>query len=398
MNAKLWNNIIKDINAQIELDSCLKTSIDKVTDLLGVEMGSLMLLDKENQELSIKVAKGLSENIIKNAKAKVGEGISGWVAKNKEPLLIKNIRRDKRFSKRDGKYHNDSLLSVPLLTKDKVIGVINVNNKTTKGIFNKKDLDTLKEVSAHISNAISKAMKYEEARALSQLKLDFISTVSHELRTPLTTVREAMNLLLDRLAGDINKEQERFLMLSRNNVDRVLRFIEALLDISKMEAGKQDAKRNFQDIRTIVNQVYETLKIEADKKNIRFKLGPSDSKIGMWFDTDQIARVLVNLAGNAIKFTQEGGMVNIKLEDLGRSVKISIIDDGPGIAKEDIDKIFDKFYSVAKACSSNVKGTGLGLPIAKEIVELHKGRIWVESEAGKGARFSFTLPKDIRGV
>jgi len=375
----------------------LRTSIDRVTDLLGVEMGSLMLLDKENQELSIKVAKGLSQDIIKNAKAKVGEGISGWVAKNKEPLLIKNIRRDKRFPKRDGeRYHNDSLLSVPLLARDKVIGVINVNNKTTKGIFNKKDLDTLEEISAHISNAISRAMKYEEARALSQLKLDFISTVSHELRTPLAVVKEATNLMLERLAGDITNDQEKFLTVSRNNVNRVLRFIEGLLDISKMEAKKVDAKRNFQDMRIVVNQVYETLKIEADKKNIRFKLGPCDKKIEMWFDTDQIARVVMNLAGNAIKFTQPGGMVDIRLEDLERSVKISIIDNGPGIAKEDMDKIFDKFYSVAKARSSEVKGTGLGLPITKEIVQLHKGRIWVESEPGKGARFSFTLPKDIR--
>ena len=123
-----------------------------------------------------------------------------------------------------------------------------------------------------------------------------------------------------------------------------------------------------------------------------------DAKLEMWFDHDQIERALLNLAGNAIKFTEEDGIVSIKLEDLGKFVQISVIDNGYGIAEEDLDKVFDKFYSVVKAKASKIKSTGLGLPIAKEIVELHRGRIWVDSQLGRGAKFSFTLPKDIRTV
>lgn len=396
MDTKLWNEIVKHINAQLELDECLRTCIEKVTDLLGVEISSLMLLDKKNQELSIKVAKGLSEDIIRSAKIKVGEGVSGWVAKNKEPLLIKDIGKDKRFSKRNGKYHNGSLLSVPLLARDEVLGVINVNNKSTREVFKKSDLDVLKEVASHISIAVDKALKYQEAKRLSQMKLDFVSVVSHELRSPLTSVKEGISLVLDRVTGEINPDQERFLNTSRNNVDRVLRLINELLDISKLEAGRLDMKRNFQDICSIVRQACEALKIDADKKNIRLRLEIPDESIKMWFDVDQITRVVVNLAGNAIKFTQDNGVVNIKLEDLGRFVQVNIIDNGPGIAEQDLDKVFNKFYSVVKTKSSGVKSTGLGLPIAKEIVELHRGRIWVHSQTGRGSRFSFTLPKDIR--
>ena len=399
MDIKVWNDMIKDINSNVELEGCLKTSMERITELLDVEKGSLMLLDKENQELSIKVARGLTDDIIENTKTMVGEGVSGWVAKNRKPLLVKDIRSDKRFEKREGGYHNNSLLSVPLLVAgDELLGVINVNNKTTRGVFGKKDLDALNDVAAHVSSAIDRAMKYEEARRSSQIKLDFVSTVSHELRSPLASVKEAMNLLLDKIPGKINAEQERFLEIAMNNVDRTLRLINELLDISKLEAGKLDMKRNFQDICIVAKHSYETLKIDADAKGVKLNLKMPDVNVNMWFDADQITRVLVNLISNAIKFTEENGMVNIILEDLGGFVQVRVIDNGAGIAEEDLDKVFDKFYSVTKVKRAGVKGTGLGLPIAKEIVELHRGRIWVDSQPGRGSRFSFTLPKDIRTV
>ncbi|MFC1508157.1 ATP-binding protein [Candidatus Omnitrophota bacterium] len=398
MNTKIWGNIIRDIHRNIELEDCLKASMDSVTDLLGVEMGSLMLFDKENQELSIKIAKGLTEHVVKDAKTKVGEGVSGWVAKNREALLVKDIAKDKRFLRREGRYHNNSLLSVPLLADDELLGVVNVNNKATKEVFKKSDLNKLEEISMHVSNAIDKALKFEEVKKLSQLKLDFISTVSHELRSPLSSVREATNLLLDKIPGKINSEQERFLTIAKNNIDRVLRLINELLDVSKLEAGKIDMQRNYQDICSVAKNAYETLRMDADKKSVKLSLKMPDEKINMWFDRDQIIRVFVNLIGNAIKCTQQNGMVNIKLEDLDKFIEVSVIDNGRGIAEEDIENVFNKFYSVVKVKSEGIKGTGLGLPIAKEIVELHRGRIWVNSELGRGTRFSFTLPKDIRTV
>lgn len=398
MDTKVWNDIIKDVNAQLDLDACLKTSMERISDLLGVERGSLMLLDKESQELSIKASKGLNENIIKSAKTKMGEGVSGWVAKNKEPLLIKDIAIDKRFRKRSKGYHNNSLLSVPLLANNELLGVINVNNKASKETFEENDLDILKEMASHVSGAIDKSLKYEETKRLSEVKLDFVATVSHELRSPLTSVKEAMNLLLDGLTGEVNPTQEKFLTIAKKNIDRVLRLIEELLDLSKLEAGRLDTKRNFQDICAVIKEAYETMKIDADKRDVMLKLDLSHKKLEMWFDRDQIERVFTNLIGNAIKFTQDNGIVNIELEDLGKFVEVSVVDNGPGIAEKDLNKVFDKFYTVSRAKSAGVKSTGLGLPITKEIVEAHRGRIWVTSRLGRGSKFSFTLPKDIRIV
>ncbi len=398
MDTRTWDNVVRDIHTQTELEDCLKISMDRIAEMLGVERGSLMLLDKENQELSIKVAKGIAEDIANSTKTKVGEGVSGWVAKNKEPLLVKDIGKDRRFRKRGKEYHNDSLLSVPLMARDELLGVINVNNKTTKEVFDEADLDRLKELSAHISHAIDRSLKYRELKRLSDIKLDFVSTVSHELRSPLAAVKEATNLMLDGTVGKVSEEQRRFLNISKKNVDRVVNLINDLLDVSKLESGKLDMKRNHQDICPALKDSYETLKFSADKKDIKFKLEMPRKEIRMWFDKDMITRVLVNLISNAIKYTQENGKVDVRLEDLGKFAQVSVVDNGSGIKPEDQDKVFDKFYTVAKTKSDGVKGTGLGLPIAKEIIELHKGRIWVDSEAGRGSRFLFTLPKDIRAA
>ncbi len=396
MDAQAWNDTVKEINEQLDIEKCLATSMEKVTALLNVERGSLMLLDEERQELSIKAATGLSEGIVENARHKVGEGISGWVAMRKEPLLVKDIDKDKRFLKRNGRYHNDSLLSVPLLMTDKVLGVLNVSNKITRDVFKKHDLDILNEIASHIAVAVYNAIKFQKTDKISQMKLDFVSIASHDLRSPLVSVREAINLMLDEMIGEINSEQKRFLTGARDNIDRVMRLVNELLDMSRLEANGLDMERDFGDICSLARSVHATLKTNAAKRNIKFELEMPDESIDMWFNSDQITRALINLVGNAIESTQDDGMVSVRIEDLSKFVRISVRDNGKGIEEKELGKIFDKFYSVAKAKSSGMQGTGLGLPIVKEIVTLHSGEIRVESQVDRGSTFRVTLPKDIR--
>lgn len=398
MDAQTWNDTVKEINEQLDIEKCLATSMEKVTTLLNVERGSLMLLDEERQELSIKAATGLREGIVENTRHKVGKGISGWVAMSKEPLLVKDIDKDKRFFKRNGSYHNGSLLSVPLLMTDKVLGVLNVSNKITRDVFKKHDLDILNEIASHIAGAVYNALKFQKTDEISQMKLDFVSIASHDLRSPLVSVREAINLILDEMVGEINSDQKRFLVGARDNVDRVMRLVNELLDISKLEANGLDMERDLGDICSLARSVHETLKTNAAKRNIKFELEMPDESINMWFNSDQITRALINLVGNAIESTQDDGMVSVRIEDLSEFVGISVRDNGKGIEEEELDKIFDKFYSVAKAKSSGMQGTGLGLPIVKEIVALHSGEIRVQSQVDRGSTFRVVLPKDIRTV
>lgn len=396
MDIRKLNRVLVNINAKLDLKECLISSLESVGSILDTEIISLMLLDKNSGQLLIKAAKGLEDVIIRSSKLKVGEGISGWVAKNKRPLLIKDIRRDKRFTGWGKRYNNNSLLSAPLIAEDNLIGVINVANKITKEILKKTDLEDLKGILPFISMAVYKAQKYEEAKKLAAIKLDFISVVSHELRIPMSVIKESVNLIYEGLAGEINAKQRRFLELAKNNVDRIVRLIDGLLDISKMEAGRFDMNRTLQDICAVIKNVFDTLKIKADNKGTKFDLALSSGPVNMWFDSDQITRVFVNLIDNAIKFTPEYGSVNIRSEDLDKFIRISITDNGPGIEEEDLGKIFDKYYSVIRSGHGEVKGTGLGLPISKEIVDFHGGKITVDSKLGQGTKFSVILPKDMR--
>jgi len=290
-----------------ELQSMLDTFIDKVVSILKVEIGSLMLFDKMQNELRIKAARGLKEEIVQWAKVKLGEGISGWVAKEAQPLLVEDISKDPRFRKRDGKYSTDSLLTVPLVVSGEVIGVLNVNNKATKEVFNKKDLNTLMAIANQAAVHIKNSREYERVKRLNELKSEFVSMVSHELRSPLSTIKEAMQILLDRIPGSINKKQEDLLSLAKGNIDRLSRIVTNLLDLSKLEAGKIELKREFVDIVRLVKAAVNSFKPGAAKKSISLMAHIQSKTKGMWADSDRISQVLANLIGNAVKYTPKGG-------------------------------------------------------------------------------------------
>lgn len=231
-----------------------------------------------------------------------------------------------------------------------------------------------------------------ELMKLDELKSDFISTVSHELRTPLSIIKEGISLVLDRILGDVNEKQAKILNISKRNIDKLAHIIDDLLDISKMETGKVELKRNLINISEVVRHAASSFKLEGEEKGLEMRLD-IDNVIGsVWADPDKITQVLTNLIDNALKFTSSG-RIDISCKDKGDGVACSVSDTGVGIPKEDMHKIFDKFQQFGRVAGAGDKGTGLGLSIAKNIIDMHNGAIWVESEPGKGARFTFKLHK-----
>ena len=231
-----------------------------------------------------------------------------------------------------------------------------------------------------------------ELMKLDELKSDFISTVSHELRTPLSIIKEGISLVLDKIPGEINEKQSKILDISKYNIDRLARIIDSLLDISKIEAGKVDLKRNLINISDVVKQVSSSFEVKIKEKGLEMRLD-IDNVIGtVWADADRITQVLTNLIGNAVKFTPSG-RIDISCKDKGNGVTCSVSDTGVGITKSDIPKVFDRFQQFGRQAGAGDKGTGLGLSIAKNIIDIHNGAIWVESEFGKGTRFTFKLHK-----
>jgi len=235
--------------------------------------------------------------------------------------------------------------------------------------------------------------KNKELQKIDKLKSDFVSTVSHELRTPLSIIKEGLALTLDEVLGKINEKQKNVLSMSKENVDRLARIINDLLDISKIEAGKIELKRALVDFAAMMRDMCIRWKSEFDKKGQELKVLVPDEQVNMYIDADKIAQVMNNLISNAIKYTPEKGKIIIELKDKKDEVEISVSDTGVGIAKEDLPRVFNKFQQFNRAAGAGAKGTGLGLSIVKQLVELHKGTVMVESEVNKGSEFTFNLPK-----
>lgn len=260
---------------------------------------------------------------------------------------------------------------------------------TTSPIFNNQGQMV---GSVHIAKDMTEFKKAEQKiQEALKIKSGFISTVSHELRTPLSAMKEAINLVIDGSAGPLSKEQEELLDIAKRNVDRLARLINDVLDFQKLESGKMTFNMQKNDINEITKETKKTMQSLAQNKGIEIILQLSQSLPLLKFDKDKIIQVLSNIVNNAIKFTEKGS-ITIATKQVDDYVTVSVKDTGSGIKKEDIAKLFQKFTQLEKGLARKTGGTGLGLAISKEIIERHKGKIWVESEYGEGSVFYFTIP------
>lgn len=228
---------------------------------------------------------------------------------------------------------------------------------------------------------------------LSRVKDELISVVSHELRTPLSIIKEGIGLTMDEVAGKITPKQKQFLSISRQNIDRLSNLINDLLDISKIEAKKVVLRKSLLNLESFVKNVSLAFQGIAKDKDISIGYKLPDKEVSIFIDVDKITQVLNNLISNAMKFIKKGGKITIIAQENPGDIQIYVCDTGAGISKQNLGKLFNKFIQIGRTYGPGEKGTGLGLAISKGLVELHGGRIWVESELGKGSKFFFTIPK-----
>jgi signal transduction histidine kinase len=222
------------------------------------------------------------------------------------------------------------------------------------------------------------------------LKSQFVANVSHEFKNPLAILLASIESLSDGIAGDINPKQKSILERTTRTLNRLLRLINDLLDISRIEAGNMEVSKEDVDVRSLVAEIAEFHEEELLRKQLIFTADIQKDIGPVFADKDKLTEILFNLFNNAIKYSRDGGNIAIRITDTGEELRFEISDAGLGIPEDCFDKIFDKFERIT---SEKQEGTGLGLPIAKELVKLHNGRIWVESEIGKGSTFIFVLPK-----
>ena len=232
---------------------------------------------------------------------------------------------------------------------------------------------------------------------LDRMKTEFIATVTHELRTPMTSIKGALGLVLGGAAGDLPPEARELLTIARNNTDRLIRLINDILDISRIEAGKMEIRRAPLSPADVVRRAVEEMNAFARQRNITLTTDVPEGLARVMADADRLHQVLDNLISNAIKFSPQGSEVLIRARETGDGVRFDVIDRGPGIPADQTGLIFERFYRVDNAASRKTGGTGLGLTICKAIVEEHGGQIWVESALGEGSTFSFTIPVEPGG-
>jgi len=241
-------------------------------------------------------------------------------------------------------------------------------------------------------------------RQLDEAKSKFVAHVSHELRTPLLAIQESLSLLMGKEVGEVTPEQEKFISIAHRNITRLSRLVNDLLDVAKLEAGKIELRPIPFELKDMVHHAVETIRSWAESKGVAIEEVYPENPVPMVADPDRLTQVVTNLISNAIKFTPEGGRISVEMspDQLAPGmagephVAVSVQDSGIGISKADQQRIFEKFEQVSLASPKGVSSTGLGLTIAKEIVELHRGKIWVDSDEGQGSRFTFVIPRQLR--
>jgi len=396
--------VATSITAEPKLGPTL-SKIAKITaESLGAEVCAFLLWDDVTNELVTQHgAFGLPTDnpaLLYRVSVDHPHYSSARVFRTGEPYMSPDVQQDDHvYLHYANLWKIRSLLVMPLKLDKKCIGVMRIGHSQPRR-FVPEHTRLASLIADQAAVIVQNAKLYQkiqenvrELQRLNRVKTEFISMVSHELRTPITAIKGFVTVVLNNDAGPLNQQQERFLRIANQSIDRLTLLITDLLDISRIEAGKIE-------IYPIALSLNETLQHSirdhlpsAQEKEIKLELQLATVLPEVKADPNRIRQVIDNLLSNAIKFTPEKGTVVLSAQDCGDYVMVSVKDSGIGLAESEHEKVFEKFYQVDSSLTRTSRGVGLGLAISRSIVELHGGRIWVESESGKGSEFKVILPR-----
>jgi signal transduction histidine kinase len=377
--------ISRALNSTHELNALLQSITEVATELTETEAASILLLDKKTGELYFEAATGEKQADIERIVVPLKGSIAGWVALNGQPLVIDKAEEDNRHYREVDRllsFETRSILGVPLKVKNETIGVLEVLNKHHDAGFTGDDVYTLNTLASQAAVAIENARLFEQS--------DQLADVIHEMRSPLASIVGFSQLLL--IKPNPSKEEIRGGLESINReATRLSQMINDFLDLTQLESGRIRMENKGVNLHTLAQEVVELFYPQTLEENISLSLKADTHIPDIIGDANRLKQVIVNLVDNAIKYVPTGGEVEVILACNDVRVRLSVRDSGSGIAPDDLELIFNKFYRV-EGDEDGVTGSGLGLPIAKKIIEAHGGDIWVESEAEVGSTFSFSLP------
>ena len=396
--------VSRAVSSTLDVETVLDTIVSRASQLAGAAGCSIFEYDAATEQFELRATHNYGAAFVAALRAvplRKGEGLMGRAAEMREPIQVPDITQPGTYqsSVRDTliRFGYRALLSVPLLREDQIIGSLSFNRKAP-GEFSPEVVDVLKTFATQSALAIQNARLFreiaEKSRQLeeaSRHKSEFLANMSHELRTPLNAIIGFSEVLSERMFGELNEKQAEYLKDIYASGQHLLSLINDILDLSKIEAGRMELEAADFDLPSTIDNALLLVRERASRRGIT--LGHSvDERLGAFRgDERKVKQVLLNLLSNALKFTPEGGRIDVRAAPQDGVAEISVADTGVGIAPEDQEAVFEEFRQVGTA-DKKVEGTGLGLALSRKFIELHGGRIWVESEVGKGSTFRFTLP------
>lgn len=394
----ILSEVGKAINQVLELDDVLRMILRSAVDLLETEEGSIMLVEEKSGDLIVQYARSSTGKVLEGMRVPMGQGISGWVAQHREPILITGKAEDGMFKDlRDRADVPRSALCVPLISQEELFGVLNINDPTGTREFSEYDLRALGLFAEHAAIAIRNASVFEKERQavtrleeVDRMKTEFIATVSHELRTPLTSIIGCAKTV--RRRGDEMNDLQRteFLEMIEKQGERLLRMVEEILSASRIESGAPPQRREPIDLTEMSREIIKEFQT-AGADNV-FVLN-AEAGITAFGDPMAMEQVITNLVENAVKYSPHGSGITIDINDGPGAVELKVRDEGKGISDEDLPTIFERFRQLDQSATRRTGGVGLGLYLVKRLVEAQYGSISVVSKQGAGSTFILRFPK-----
>ncbi len=404
--SKLLNRLLelaRGLSAMVDIETYLQSILSAAAELTDSETASLMEYDDAAQELRFRYVPWFHREALSSARVPLNGSAAGWVFLHIKPLVIDDAKSDSRHYEHIDELSNfttSSLLAVPLVMHGRPMGVFEVFNKSDGASYDEDDILVIESLASLVATALqnetleSAALAAQnESRSLDRLKSEFIAITSHELRTPLGLILGHSTFLRE-LIGNEHHEQVDAII---RNASRLKEIIESLSSVDNYQTGGASLRSRKVSIKRIIEDVSASFRDMAVQKAITLKVDlQRDEELLAEADGSKVSIVLSNLIKNAVTFTNHGGHVTVRGGLEADFIKVTVQDDGLGIPARDLPHIFERFYQVESHLTRRHGGMGLGLSVAKGMIEMHDGRIWVESEEGKGSSFIFVLPLEAK--
>lgn len=373
--------VSRQLNSTLEMRRLLTQIVEAATTLTDADGASILLLEEDGKHLYFAAVSGPDTEALQGQLVPLDNSLAGWVVQNRTTVIVEDAQSDQRMFVINAVDPTQSIVAAPLVFGERVIGVIETLTMRSRRLFTTEDVETLETLASIAAVAVENARLFQQS--------DWVAQVVHEIRTPLTAIMSYAELLQrPGLPADMHAQ---FASIIAQEAERVTQLVNQFLDLARLESGRVTLARERLQLAEVAELSFNVIQPLAQKHQITLGVEIEPDLPVVIGDAKRLHQVLLNLLSNAVKYSDAGDKVTLRVYRCGQDIHVMVRDTGPGIAPEHLSKLFQKFARVPGS-EQKATGSGLGLIIARQIVEAHGGRIWVNSVVGQGSDFCFSLP------